>query len=83
MGYFTDIKHAACVAVVAVFNDRNIDVNNVPIFKCFITGYAVTNLLIDGGAYRFRVGLMAVWRIVKRRWDGLLHVNNIIMAELV
>ena len=38
----------------------------------------MTNHMIDRGAYRFGKTV-----IVKRRWNGFLFINNIVMADAV
>lgn len=63
LGLWADLTngvHAAGVAVVAVFFDGNVDVEDVAVFQGFVVGYAVADDVIDGGAAGFGVGWVAV-----------------------
>ena len=42
-GRFADIKHAASVTVVTVFDDGDVDINDVAFFEAFIAGDAVAD----------------------------------------
>ena len=46
-GTIADQKHAAGVAVPAVFDDRHVDVHDVAFFKWLVIRYAVAHLVVD------------------------------------
>src|SRR6266481_1488423 len=46
-GRYADIKHAAAVAVIAVFDDSDVQIDNVAVFQHFVAGNTVTHLMID------------------------------------
>ncbi len=41
------MKHFAGIAVISIFYNRYIDINDVAIFELFITGDTVTDNMID------------------------------------
>ena len=43
----------------------------------------MTNLVVDGGANRLGVGVVAIGRIVQRRGNGLLHLGDVVMGQFV
>jgi GNAT superfamily N-acetyltransferase len=53
---FADHEHAAGVAVPAVLDDRDIDVDRCRLFQRLVVRDAVADLLVDRGAQRFGVG---------------------------
>ena len=71
-------KHLAGVAVVAVLLHGHVDIDDVAVLQSFGAGDAVTDHMIDRGADRF--GEAA---IIERGGDGLLLVDDIIVAELI
>ena len=52
-GNFADGKHAAGVAVEAVFFDGQVDVDDVAFFERLVVGDAVADDVVDGGAAGF------------------------------
>ncbi len=46
-GGFTNMKHFAGIAVVAIFDYRDVNINDVTVFELFIAGYAMTNYMVD------------------------------------
>jgi len=54
-----------------------------PFFEWLVVRDAVTNLVVDRGADRLGVGLVASRRVVQRGWNGLLHIDDVVVAELV
>src|SRR5690606_35266447 len=49
-----DEKHAARVAVEAVLDDRDVDVDDVAVLELALAGNAVTDDVVHGGADRLR-----------------------------
>ena len=73
-----DEEHFAGVAVVAVFDDGDVDIDDVAIFQFFVTGNAVADLMIHRGADGFGEAVVVQWRR-----DRLLHIDGVIVADLV
>jgi hypothetical protein len=73
-----DEEHAAGVAVVAVLDDGDVDIEDVAVLEPPVTGDAVADLVIDGGADGAGEAL-----VVQRRRDGLLLVDDVVVAEAV
>ncbi|MNT32463.1 hypothetical protein D3C72_1683460 [compost metagenome] len=72
------MEHAAGVAVVAVLDDGDVDVQGVAILERLVVRDAVADHVVDRGADRLRVAL-----VVERGRDGLLHVDDVVVADLV
>ena len=79
-GDFADGKHAARVAVEAVFFDGEVDIDDVAFFEGFVVGDAVADDVVDGCAAGFGVGRVAV---VQRGGIAALNVDVIIVNEFV
>src|SRR3972149_6089538 len=73
---FADKEHAAGVAVESIFDNRDIDIDDVAFLQAFLAGYAVTHLVVDGGADRSRESF-----VVERRRNRLLFVDAVVVAE--
>ncbi len=43
----------------------------------------MTHLMVDGGADRFGVRVVARRVVIQRRWNGLLKLGDVVVAELV
>ena len=71
-------KHATGVAVEAVLDDRNIDIDGVARFQDPLAGYAVADNVIHGGADR-------LWKtaIVQRCGYRILDFRDVPMADRV
>ena len=82
-GFATDHEHAAGVAVEAVLDDRDVQIDDVALLQCPLRRHAVAHHVIDRGADRLRIGAVAGRRVVQRRRDGLLHVHHVVMAQAV
>ena len=79
-GDFADGKHAAGVAVEAVFFDGQVDIDDIAFFEGFVVGDAVADDVVDGCAAGFGIGRVA---IVQRGGIAALNVDVIIVNELV
>lgn len=81
--WFADIEHAAGVAMVAILDDRDVDIDDIAILQHLVTRNAMTDLVVDGSADGFWVGRMAGRGIIQRCRDGLLHIDHVIVAERI
>ena len=77
---FADVEHAAGVPVITVFDGGDIEIDDISILQFFVTGNAVTDLMVDRGADGFRIWRMAVGGIVQRGGDTALDIDHVIMA---
>ena len=75
------VEHAARVAVEAVLDDGDVDVDDVSGLELLVAGNAVTDDVIHRGADRCRVRLIAWRRVVQRRGDRFLDVDHVVVAE--
>ena len=78
-----DHEHAAGVAVEAILDDRDIDVEDVAVLELAVTGDAVADLVVDRRTDRLGVGRMARRGVIERRGDRALHVGHVGVAETV
>jgi hypothetical protein len=62
--------------VVAVLDDGDVDVHDVPALEALVTGDAVTDLVVDGGADGSGES-----PVVQRRGDGLLDPGDVVVAD--
>ena len=74
-GGFADLKHAAGVAVVLVFNHGDVDVDDIAVLENLAGWYAVADLMV----YRGADGLGKA-PVVERGGYRLLNVDDVIMA---
>ena len=49
-------EHAAGVAMPPIFDDSDVNVDDVTFFQGFFIGDAMANLMVDGGANGFGIG---------------------------
>ena len=73
-----DQEHFAGVAVVAVFDDCDINVDDVAVLETFVAGNSMANLMINRGANGFGKPVVVEWRR-----DRLLLVDNVPMTDVV
>ena len=78
---FADDEHAAGVAVPAVLDDGDVDVDDVAVLQRPLVRDAVADLVVDRGADRLRVGHVARAGVVQRRRYGLLDVHDVVVRE--
>jgi hypothetical protein len=78
-----DQEHPAGVAVVAVLDHRDVQIDDVALLERLVARNAVTDLVIDRGADGLGVGLVARGAVVEGRRDAALHLYHVVMAELV
>ena len=64
--------------MIAVFDDGNINIDNVTFLKLLIARDAMTDDMVDRGADRFRETA-----IVQASWNTLLFIDYVIMTNLV
>ena len=72
------MEHAAGVAEVAVLDHGDVDVQGIAVLQRFVTWNPVADHVVDRGADRLGEAF-----VVQRRWDGALHVDYIVVADLV
>ena len=73
-----DEKHAAGIAVKAVLDDGDIDIDGVAVLQLAVARDAVTDHVIDRRADRFRKAT-----VVERGRDGILHFSDVLVADVV
>ena len=73
-----DEIHAAGVAVEAVADDRDVDVDDVAVLQAFVVRDAVAHHMVDRAADGF-----GETTVVEVRGDGLLHLHDVVVAEAV
>src|SRR3990172_9298031 len=71
-------EHHAGIAVIAVFYNRDIDINNIGCLEYPVTGDAMADNVVHRGADGFREAL-----IVERGRDTMLDIDDVIMTDLV
>ena len=76
-------EHAAGVAVPAVFDDGDVDIDDIALFQRLVIGNAMADLVVDRGADGFGVGGVAAAFVVERCRDAALHLHNVVMCQLV
>ncbi len=76
-------EHAAVVAVVAVLDDGDVEVDHVAVLEHLVARDAVADHVIDRGADGFRVRSIAGRAVVQRRWNRALHVEHVFVAEAI
>src|SRR5665647_3656550 len=67
----------------AVLDDSDVDVDDIAFFQSLLVGNAVADLMIDRGANRLRVSVVARWRVVQRRRGGALNLSGVVLSDLV
>src|SRR5690606_5883908 len=77
-GGFADQEHPRGVAVVAVLDDGDVDVDDVAVPELLVARNAVAHHMVDRGADRLRKAA-----IVERRGNRLLGVDDIVVADAV
>ena len=82
-GFAADHEHAAGVAMKAVLDHRDVEVDDVALLQRLVTGHAMADLVVDRGADRLGVGGVAGRGIVERRRNGVLHIDHVIVAQAV
>jgi len=69
--------------VPTVLDDGNVDVDNIAFFERLVIGDAMANLVVDRGADRFGVGLVAAAGVVQRGGNAALHIHDVVVGQLV
>jgi hypothetical protein len=52
-----------------------------PFFSCLVARHSVADLMVDRGADRLRIGPVAGWRVVERRGNATLNIDDVVVAE--
>ena len=77
-GGLSDEKHAAGISVKSVLDDGDVHIDDIPVLQAFLTGDAVTDLMVHGRANRLREAEVVQWSR-----DCLLHVDDVVMAQCI
>jgi len=75
---FADEEHFAGIAVVAVLDDGDVDIDDVAIFEFFGARDAVADLVVHRGADGFGEAV-----VVERGRDRLLLIDGVVVANLI
>ena len=75
---FTHEKHLTGVAVVAIFDNGDIDINDVAVFQLFVGRNTVADAMVHRGADGF-------WEsaVIERCRNRILFVDDVVMANAV
>src|SRR5262249_8398876 len=76
-------EHATRIAVIAVLDHRDVDVDDVAVLEPLVAGYAVTNNVVDRGADRRRIRLVPRRRVVQRGGDDALDIDLMVVSDAV
>jgi hypothetical protein len=78
-----DVEHAAAVAVVAVLDHGDVDIQDIACLEHAVARHAVADLVVHRGADRFRVRAVARRGVIERRRDRALHLHHVAVAQIV
>jgi hypothetical protein len=73
-----DEEHLAGVAVIAVLDDGDVDIDDVALLQALVAGDAVTDLVVHRGADR-----LGEAPVVQRCRDRLLDARDVVVADRV
>jgi hypothetical protein len=82
-GWIADVEHAAGVAVEAVLDHGDIDVDDVARAELLVAGDAVTHHVVHGSADRLRERLIAGRGVVERGRRGLKLAGDELVAQAI
>lgn len=83
-GDIADREHAAGVAVPPFLGDhRDVQIDDIAFLELFVTGDAMTDLVINRRADGLGVGGIARGLVVQWRGDCALHIDHVIVTEAV
>ena len=66
-----------------VFDDGDVDVDDIAFFEHLVIGNAMANLMVDGGANGLGVRRVARRLVIEGGWYGALNLNHVIVGQLV
>src|SRR5574337_1271280 len=78
-----DDEHPAAVAMPAVLDHRDVDVDDVALAQRLVVRDAVADLVVDRGADRLRIWRVAGRLVVQPRRDRALDLGDVVVGELV
>jgi hypothetical protein len=78
-----DDVHAAVVAMPAVLDDGDVDVDDVAVLQRPVVGDAVADHVVERRAQRRRVGRVARRLVAQRGRDAALHVHHVLVRQAV
>jgi len=76
--HFANQEHLAGVAVVAILDHGDIDIDDVTFLEWLVVGDAMADHMVDRRADGLGEAL-----VVERGGDGLLYVDNIVVAQAI
>ena len=79
----TDHEHPAGIPVPPVFDDRDVQIDDIPGLEHPVTWNAMAHLMVDRRTDRFGVGLVAWRAIVQGCRNRRLHFDHIVVAKAV
>ena len=75
---FSDEKHAARIAMKAIFDDRNVDIDRIACLERLVPRDSVTDHVIDRRTDRFRETAVVQWGR-----NRLLNARDVVMADSI
>jgi len=76
-------EHAAGVAVPTAFDDSDVNIDDVTFLQNLVAGNAVADLVIDGGANGFGIGVGAAGVVIQGCRYGLLYLGDVVKGQFV
>ena len=77
-GRLADQEHFAGVAVPAILDDGDINIDDVTVFQPFITGNAMANYVVDRSADR-----LGKTPVIERCRNGFLRLRDVLVTDLI
>ena len=81
--HFANLIHAAGVAVIAILDDRHVDVEDVAVLQLALAGDAVADLMVERDAGGFRIGGVTRWCVIQRGRNTALDIDHVVQTALV
>ncbi len=66
-----------------IFDHSDVYIDDIAFFECLVIGDAVADLVIDGCADGFGVGVVTAGVVVQRSGDSLLNLGDVIVGQFV
>ena len=82
-GCLADHEHSAGVAMPTFLDGGDVNIQRIAFFEWLVVRDTVADLVVDRGADRLGVRLVASRRIVQRGGDALLYIHHVVMAQFV
>ena len=82
-GRFSHNEHAAGIAMPTIFDDGDVDVDDIAFFEQLFVGNAVADLMVDGSADGLGIGRVTGRLVIQGGRNGALNMDHEIMGQLV